>query len=163
MIFSQKKKQAEQLKASFGKLKDEAYNFELIEKYFRNKDHSESLQMLSDKTCNDLDFDELFMFLDRTNSKIGQQYLYNKLREIPSDSKHLDLDEELINQFASDSDFRLEIQAELTKLNKREAYYISTLFQEAHLEQPKWFFVLRLLSFTSVLSLVLLPFNSQLF
>ncbi|BAX81984.1 MutS-related protein [Labilibaculum antarcticum] len=162
MIFNCKKKQAEQLKASFGKLKDESFSFELIEKYFRNKDHSESLQMLSDKTCNDLDFDELFMFLDRTNSKIGQQYLYNKLREIPSDSKHLELDEELITQFASDSDFRLEIQAELTKLDQRETYYISTLFQEGYLEQPKWFFVMRLLSFTSILSVLLLPFNLKL-
>ncbi|WP_321316111.1 MutS-related protein [Labilibaculum sp.] len=163
MIFNYKKKQAAQLKASFGKLKDESYNFELIEKYFRNNIHSESLQVLSDKTCTDLDFEELFMFLDRANSKPGQQYLYNKLREIPSDSKHLELDEELIYKLANDSDFRLEIQMELTKLDKREAYYISTLFQEVHLEQPKWFFVIRLLSFTSILSVLLLPFNSQLF
>ncbi|MBL4561030.1 MAG: hypothetical protein JKX79_08610 [Labilibaculum sp.] len=163
MIFNRKKKQAEQLLASFGELKDATCNFALIEKYFRNKDHSVSFQVLSDKTCNDLDFDELFMYLDRTNSKIGQQYLYNKLRTIPSDSKNIELDEELINQFTTNSDFRLEIQAELTKLDKREAYYISTLFQEGHLEQPKWFFVMRLLSFTSILSVLLLPFNAQLF
>jgi DNA mismatch repair ATPase MutS len=163
MIFNYKKKQAEQLRASFGQMKDSSCNFDLIEKYFRNKDHSASFQELSDKTCKDLDFDELFMFLDRTNSKPGQQYLYNQLREIPSDSKNVELDEELINQFTTNSNFRLEIQAELTKLDKREAYYISTLFHEAHLEQPKWFFVLRLLSFTSILSVLLLPFNSQLF
>ncbi len=162
MIFNFKKKQAEQLRASFGELKEASCNFDLIEKYFRNKDHSASFQELSDKTCNDLDFDELFMFLDRTNSKVGQQYLYNKLRVIPSDSKNLELDEELITQFATNSDFRLEVQAELTKLNQREAYYISTLFQEAHLEQPKWFFVMRLLSFTNILSLLLLPFNYKL-
>ncbi|WP_461633519.1 MutS-related protein [Labilibaculum euxinus] len=163
MISNFKKKQAEQLKASFGKLKDEFYNFELIERYFRNKDHSTTLQELSDKTCNDLDFDELFMFLDRTNSKVGQQYLYNKLREIPSDSKNVELDEELINQFATDSNFRLQIQTELTKLNHREAYYISTLFQEGYLEPPRWFFVIQLLSFTSILSVLLLPFNLKMF
>ncbi|MDM8160875.1 hypothetical protein QUH73_13710 [Labilibaculum sp. K2S] len=163
MIFNQKKKQAEQLKASFGKLKDKSYNFELIEKYFRNKDHSASFQELSDKTCNDLDFDELFMFLDRTNSKVGQQYLYNRLRVIPIDSKNVELDEELINQFATDSNFRLQIQTELTKLNHREAYYISALFQEGYLEPPKWFFVMRLLSFTSILSVLLLPFNLKIF
>lgn len=162
MIFNRKKKQAEQLRASFGKLKDESYNFELIEKYFRNKDHSASFQELSDKTCKDLDFDELFMFLDRTNSKPGQQYLYNKLRVIPSDSKNVELDEELITQFAADSNFRLQIQTELMKLDQREAYYISTLFQEGYLEQPKWFFVMRLLSFTSILSVLLLPFNLKM-
>ncbi|WP_320018721.1 hypothetical protein [Labilibaculum manganireducens] len=163
MIFNFKKKQAEQLKASFGKLKDESYNFELIEKYFRNKEHTETLQVLSDKTCKDLDFEELFMFLDRTHSKPGQQYLYNKLRAIPNKPTNVDLDEKLIHLFTDDSDFRVEVQTQLEKLKGREAYFVSSLFQEAHLEQPKWFFILRLLSFTSVLSLVLLPFNAQMF
>ncbi len=90
-----KKKDIERLKSSFGELKDDRYNFDLIEEYFRNKNNSEAFQTLSDKTCNDLDFQELFMFLDRTNSKVGQQYLYNRLRTIPADSEKLVLDEEI--------------------------------------------------------------------
>jgi len=76
-----KKKDIERIRTSFGKLKDDSFNFELIEKYFRNKDNSSSFQVLSDKTCNDLDFQEFFMFLDRTNSKVGQ-HIYTILFEI---------------------------------------------------------------------------------
>jgi DNA mismatch repair ATPase MutS len=157
-----KKRDIERLKASWGEIKDDGFNFEFIERYFRNKDNSDSLQVLSDKTCNDLDFDELFMFLDRTESKVGQQYLYNSLRTIPADSRQNELNEKIINEFTDRLDFRVKTQRLLRKLNKDDVYYISSLFQEEHTEPPKWFFVVRLLSFTSLLSLILLPFNPRL-
>jgi len=69
--FNRKKDMANRLKQSFGKMKTETSNFKMIETYYRNKDNSEAYQILSDKTCNDLDFDDLFKFLDRTNSKVG--------------------------------------------------------------------------------------------
>jgi len=83
--YPQKENRGKPAKA-FGNIKDDSFDFELIEKYFRKKDNSEAFQVLSDKTCNDLDFQELFAFIDRTNSKVGQQYLYNKLRTIAFDS-----------------------------------------------------------------------------
>jgi hypothetical protein len=91
MIFLSKKKDFERLKVTFGKHKDVSFYFELIEKYFRNKDKSNAYQVISDKTCNDLDFNELFMFVDRTNSNVGQQYLYNNLSTISATSDKLDL------------------------------------------------------------------------
>lgn len=155
-----KKKDTERLKSSFGELKNVRYDFDLIERYFRNKDNSAAFQILSDKTCNDLDFQELFMFIDRTNSKVGQQYLYNKLRTIPADSEKLILDEEIIKKLTNDNDFRINTQRQLEKFKKYDAYYIASLFQEIHQEPPKWFFVIRLLSFTSLLSLILASINS---
>jgi len=157
-----KKKDIERIRTSFGKLKDDSFNFELIEKYFKNKDNSSSFQVLSDKTCNDLDFQEFFRFLDRTNSKVGQQYLYNTLRNIPSDSEKNHLREKIIKDFTNDTDFRITVQRRLEKLNKDDVYYITSLFQEEHTKPPKWFFIIRLLSFTSVLTLVMLPFNPQM-
>lgn len=156
------KKRIENLKESYGKFKDDDFHFDLIEKYFRNKDNSDSYQVLSDKTCNDLDFEEVFMYLDRTSSKVGQQYLYNRLRNISPNSDRLDLREKIIKKFSEDSEFRIDIQTQLEKLNKDDAYYITTLFQDKHTQAPKWFFVIRLLSFTSLLSLLLIPFNTQL-
>jgi hypothetical protein len=157
-----KKKDIERLIASFGIPKNTSYNFELIEKYFTNRDNSDSFQVLSDKTCNDLDFNELFMFLDRTNSKVGQQYLYNNLRTIPADSKRCELDEKIIQNLLDDEEFRINTQRQLEKLENDDAYYISSLFQEEYLKPPKWFFITRLLAFTSLLSLIMLPFNPQL-
>ncbi|WP_243472517.1 MutS-related protein [Winogradskyella sp. MH6] len=151
------------MKASFGKLKDDAFDFDYIQKYFRNKDHSEAFQVLSDKTCNDLDFEDLFILLDRTHSKVGQQYLYNQLRTIVVNENKTNLNEALIKKITEDSDFRLSVQKKLDKLNRKEAYYISTLFQEEHLHPPKWFFIIKLLSFTSLISLVLAFFNPMFF
>ena len=159
MIFTRKKKDIERLKFSFGELKDDNFNFEHIERYFKNKDNSDSFHVLNDKTCNDLDFKDLFMFVDRTCSKVGQQYLYNILRSVPSDSKHIDSNEKIINELTNKFDFRVKTQRLLEKLKKDDVYYLSSLFQEEHLKPPKWFFIIRLLSFTSLLSLILIAFN----
>jgi hypothetical protein len=162
MIFNRKKKNIERLLKSFGELKEDSFDFDLIEKYFIKKDNSTTFQVLSDKTCNNIDFHDLFMFIDRTNSKIGQQYLYNKLRSIPTKSNIISKNEEIIKRLIHEPDFRISLQRQLKKLNKDEAYYITSLFQDEHLQPPKWFFIIRLLSFTSVLSLILWPFNQQL-
>ncbi len=156
------KKTKEKLLNSFSNLKNESFDLEQIERYFRKKDHCGAFQILSDKTCNDLDFQELFMFIDRTNSKIGQQFLYNRLRTIPINSDETELHEKLIDKLTNNPDFRVNIQSQLAKLNEKEAFYIASLFQEEHIESPKWFFVIRLLAFTSLLSLVMLFFNSNM-
>ncbi len=156
MIFNRKRKTKEEQQKSFGKIKDESFHFDLIEKYFRAKDNSDSFQTLSDKTCNDLDFDELFMFLDRTCSKVGQQYLYQTLRIIPKSIHRTD--EKLIEQFLNDADFRSSVQIKLSELKSDDVYYISTLFQDAHQKEPKWFFITRVLLFAVLLSVFLILF-----
>lgn len=158
-----KKKKIEVLKESFGALKNDPFYFDSIASYFKNKSNGESFHILSDKTCNDLDFEELFMFLDRTNSKVGQQYLYNKLRNIPAQSEALEFKEHLIQKLLQDERFRLNTQLQLDTLNKTEAYYIASLFQGEYEQAPKWFFIVRLLSFTSLLSLLMIPFNAKMF
>lgn len=163
MRFNRTKRTINKLQESFGKLKDETYNFELIERYFRKKDHSKASQVLSDKICKDLDFEKLFMFIDRTNSKVGQQYLYNTLRTIPSNSKIIHDNEDLIKLFIKDSKFRLSAQRHLEKLKKDDIYNITTLFQEEHLKPSKWFFIIRLLSLTSLLLLIISILNPQFF
>lgn len=160
----QKKKTIEKLKESFGKIKDDDFRFDLIKKYFASKDNSEALQVLSDKTCNDLDFEELFMLLDRTTSRVGQQCLYNRLRTIPNANRSIDdKKEQLIQKLTNDTDFRISVQLQLQKLSRDDVYYISSLFQDEYEKPPKWFFVIRLLAFTSLLSLILLPLFPQMF
>lgn len=161
-MFKSNRKQRERLTESFGKIKDDSFNFELIERYFRKKDNSKAFQVLSDKTCNDLDFQELFMFADRTVSRTGQQYLYNTLRTIPSDNYRLADQELLIDKISNDPDLRLWIQTRLDKLSGDNTYYITSLFQDEHLKEPGWFFIIRLLSFTSIMSILMLPFIPQL-
>lgn len=159
MVFKRNKKNIDRLKASFGELKDDNFKFDYIKRYFKKKDNSACFHVLNDKTCNDLDFEELFMFVDRTSSKVGQQYLYNTLRTIPTDSKHFDLNEKIIKELTDNTDLRVKTQRLLEKLKKEEAYYISSLFQDAHLEPPKWFLLIKVMSFASIVSLMLLVYN----
>ena len=144
-MFETKKKIKERLIESFGKVKNDSFSFESIEKYFRNKDHTGAFQVLSDKTCNDLDFNELFMFVDRTTSKVGQQILYNKLRTIPSNGERLVEAEKLVEQISKDQNMRLKLQLPLDQLAKDSTYFITSLFQDEHIKKPKWFFVIPLL------------------
>ncbi|MDA3816269.1 MAG: hypothetical protein PF486_02760 [Prolixibacteraceae bacterium] len=156
MIRLLKKRRNKDSQNTFGDLKNDSFDFEQIKKYFGKKDHSNSFQLLSDKTCNDLDFEELFMFVDRTESRIGQQFLYGKLRSIPYRKEDNSKNEWLIQKLSEDLDFRLFVRKQLKKLNNQDAYYITSIFQEDHVKPPKWFFVTRLLSFANILSLLLL-------
>ena len=158
-----KKKIKERLIGSFGKLKNDSFNFESIEKYFRKKNHNEDFQILSDKTCKDLDFDELFMYVDRTTSYVGQQFLYNTLRTIPPNSDKFVEQEKLIYQITQDLSLRLELQIHLDKLTRESTYFITTLFQDEYIKKPKWFFIIPVFSFASLSALLLIPFIPQFF
>lgn len=153
--FNRKKGVEQELINSFGKMKLDAFNYKWIEKYFRNKDNSKAYQVLSDKTCNDLDFDELFAYLDRTNSKVGQQYLYNKLRTVNLDEKQIKLDETIIDKLTKDAQFRIAIQTKLGQLNHKDAYDLPTLFQDNHIKKPSWFGFIPILSLASLSFLIL--------
>ena len=68
--------------------KGEYYNFDLVNQYFKNSINKENAyHIISDQTNSDLDIHELFKYIDRTSSKIGQQYLYFKLRVIEQKEK----------------------------------------------------------------------------
>jgi hypothetical protein len=136
------------------KRNEESYNFDLIEYYFKNENISFSIQKISDKTINDIDFHELFIFLNRTQSKVGQQYFYNQLLTISSKS-NFDEQEQLIDQLASNKNNRLKAQSLLSKLSKRNTYYLSNLFLDGYISKPKWFWIIKIFAFIGLLLLIL--------
>lgn len=161
MIFNRKKAIKDKLLSAFGRLKEDSFNFDLIEKYSKGKEPDNNFQRLSDKTCNDLDFEELFMFVDKTNSRIGQQYLYHKLKNIPLFRIDHSKNEKIIDEFTNNIDFRLNIQTQLSKLNDFSAYYLTSLITDDFIKPPKWFFIVPVLSFTSILSIIFMLINVQ--
>ena len=156
-----RKKEKERLKEQFGRIKQKDFDFELIRRYFDNRDEEDELQVISEKTCQDLDFEELFMFLDRTHSNPGQQYLYDRLRRIPADPVKTDRLESNVEKLQQDEYQRIEVQRLLSGLNKPEACYISTLFQEEQKKPPPWFAYTRILPFVNLLLLGLTVLNGQ--
>ncbi len=144
---------------NFDKQKTDYFDFDLISKYFKNVIDSKShYYVVSDKVKNDLDIDELFSFIDRTASKIGQQFLYSKLRIIDS-IDNLEQFEKLVNVFENQINKSRERQKELSKLNNSEAYYLEELIHRKQIEKPKWINLIYVLSIASILSIILSFFN----
>ncbi|AUC84594.1 DNA mismatch repair protein MutS [Polaribacter sp. ALD11] len=159
-----KKRKLKKIKAklynNWGKQKkNEYYNFFVIGKYFENNRHKEkAYHILSEKSKIDLDIDEIFKFVDRTSSKIGQQYLYFKLRTIGSINDLLRFDE-LTTLFQKNKKLSISCQFELSKLNTPSSYYLEELINGKQISKPKNLWVVKLLSICSILSIALSFFS----
>lgn len=153
MFFQKIQKHKKRLSESFGQLKIEKFNFDLISRYLSNSTHENNAQILSEQICNDLDFDLFFCYIDRTHSKIGQQYLYKKLKTILHSQDQKDYQEQIIDFFEKHPEIRLNIQLQLEKLNTNQAYYMCDLFQKEIEKKSKWYI---LFPFLSIFSLVLI-------
>jgi hypothetical protein len=158
-----KKKRLKKFKASLYKnwgkpKKKEYYNFFVIGKYFNNNTHKKkAYHILSEKSKIDFDIDDVFKFIDRTSSKIGQQYLYFKLRTIGT-LKDLKKFNELINLFQKNKELSISCQLELSKLNNNNSYYLEELVNDNQLDKPKYLWLVRALTITAISSIILLFF-----
>jgi len=154
-----KKKRFKKFKATlyknWGTQKKKAhYNFFVIGKYFENNAHKEkAYHVLSEKTKIDLDLEEIFQFIDRTSSKIGQQYLYFKLRTIGSIDALLKFDA-FTTLFQNNKELSIACQVELSKLNVTSAYYLEELINGKQVDKPKNLWVVKLLTITAISSII---------
>lgn len=140
-----------------GFLKNTSFDFDAIKSYFIQEGNLD--KALSDRTCNDLDFDEFFMFADRTTSNVGQQFLYNQLKRPQYTNPDFTDQEALISELQENSTRQKEIEIALKKLTAYECYTIADLFQKEQLTPPKWFAIIPLLSLLSFLTLSLAKIN----
>ena len=140
-------------KGAFSNCKAECFDFRQISKYFRNATQAQThYHVISDKISSDLDLDDVFRYIDRTTSKIGQQYLYYKIRTIDS-IERLNHSEQLVNLFEKQGDKSVKIKAELSKLSKGDSY-LDELIHGKQIEKPSWFVLTYFLTLASVLSLL---------
>ncbi len=138
---------------SWGKIKNnEYYNFEIIGKYFQNSTKKDNTyHIISNQIKDDLDINDLFKYLDRTTSKIGQQYLYYKIRVIKNEAKLLKF-ESLTQLFENDKNTRINCQLELSKLSSSYTYDLEKLIHDEAIKKPsynKYLILLSILSFFS--------------
>ena len=130
------KKRLQQLMENWGKAKDEKFNFKEVKRYFDSKLLVGDFHQINDQTAKDLDFAALFILLDRTSSKPGQQYFYNHLRNIYAE-KDLKRFSSFSNSFLAEESNRLKIQIELSKMNHYNAYDFVRLFTDEPMQRPK--------------------------
>lgn len=145
----------EEIQKNWANQKKENFDFDRIRKY-ADTVLDTKFHRLNDQTIEDIDFYDLFRFIDRTNSRVGQQFFFKKLIEPTNNTK--DISEELINLFSKDKLLREEFQLELIKLNHYDAYFIVNLLNGELLEKPKWYKFLFLNIFAIVI-LVTLSFK----
>jgi ABC-type transport system involved in cytochrome c biogenesis ATPase subunit len=151
------KKKVQQIRSGWGIPKVDSFNFYAIRKYADTvKDNV--FHRLTEQTIEDIDFYGLFAFIDRTTSKVGQQFLFKKVME-PTNTP-TDPSSPLINLFTENKELREEIQLELLKLGNEDAYYISSLLGEKLLEKPSWYNLL-ILDIIIVTSLIVLSIKFQ--
>ncbi|SKB71126.1 MutS-related protein [Dyadobacter psychrophilus] len=138
------------------------FNFSQIEKYFVHDERKGVFQAISDRTFQDLDLEDVFKFIDRTVSCVGQQYLYYFMRTIPQDDTRKQRLENIITLFQKNPDLKTALTPEISKLNKKDAYYITSLFHGKYTERPSWYWLIKILSVISVLSVMLSFFFPQI-
>lgn len=152
------------LKLAWGKPKeDEHFDFHFINRYYANTEpKTNEFHTLSDKTEADLDLQSLFKFIDRTISKIGQQFLYWKMRVI-GPQEDLAKFEKLTHVFQSNDTLRLKSQVYLSKLSHANSYDLEELINGLQLKKPKIIWLVYALSACNIALFVVGFFNPIFF
>jgi DNA mismatch repair ATPase MutS len=123
--YKAKQKRLAEIRNKWGKPYFNDQNFSLIGIYAESKLESNKI---TNATANDLDLENIFAYIDRTNSKPGQQYLYNKLHNPILDTAELQQLDKNVTALGKDRAKQERIELELSKLNTKNAYYLPELF-----------------------------------
>ena len=140
MIRSTKRENQEILK-NYRRIKRSAFDFERIVLFFSSTDKTNAHQVISYRTLQDLDFEELFKYMDRTCSRIGQQYLYSILRIIPKNKNQSLIYEKIITHLNENPEIKEASVVDISRLNDPLAYFLQSLIYERNIVKPKWFWV----------------------
>jgi hypothetical protein len=156
-IFIQKSGKKKEIdKTNWFKEKDENFNFYLIGKYFQSRINIDKyFHLISDKVSIDLDLDGIFKKIDKTSSKIGQQYLYAKIRTIKNSISELDKFSKLVNFFINNEVERNLCIKRLSYLNSDNSYYFEELFNDDLITNKKIAKICIYLNITFVVFIIL--------
>lgn len=110
---------------------------------------------LDDRTWQDLDLDEVFCSLDRTESEPGRQYLYHLLRTPQHVPEPLERRERLVQRLMKDAAIAEQIRAPLRRLRNPRAGQLVNLIHGELPTRPRFWLLFPFLTATSIASLVL--------
>ena len=140
---SRRKKQIESIRNSWGVPKKRDFNFNRI-KRFADLVPLKAAPRLSQQTLDDIDFYQIFSFVDRTTSAVGQQFLFRRLVHPANTGTDLRRTNSTADVMKHNPQLREEIQNELIKLAHPDAHFIcNQLAPQVIIERPSWFKWLR--------------------
>jgi len=111
---------------------------------------------VDNQTADDLSLDNLFLRINYTSSKLGQQYLYYLLRYPPKEKNIL----EYINYCDVNHDSKNAIKKKLQKLNSDDDYHIISYLTNESIQEPKWLYTTYLIQVFLVGALIF-SFNNH--
>ncbi|WP_418983259.1 MutS-related protein [Alistipes sp.] len=104
-----------------------AYDFGRIGSYFYNSaPETACLQTVDAETTSDLDLNAVFERIDRTTSRVGQQYLYARLRTLRGEEETAAFGRDA-ERFAGDPALAARCSAHLKRLSDERAYDLQNL------------------------------------
>src|SRR5690348_7943685 len=115
---------------------------------------------LDDRTAADLNLDDLFAGLDRTESTLGQHALYHRLRAAPV-AEPLDAFEALVTRLGQDADLRERTQIALGRLQDPHGYDLWWLAKPDAVETSGWYALFLVLTVATIVLAVVAPFRHE--
>lgn len=154
------KKSIEKIKTNWGCKLERVRNFAEIEKYLPF-DKNFDCYTLTEQTLIDIDIQNLFHFIDRTITTIGQQYLYSKIVKPSININELEIRGKHADFFQKNNTLRLKTQIVLQNLEKKSTDLITDIFYtNTAIDNKKLYtaiIVLSVLALTSILFCLLTP------
>lgn len=124
---------------NWGKKRKQNYKekeIDSISSYFKNTKDSKVF-FIDDITWNDLNMNDIFSTINNTQSSVGEEFLYNILREPLFDETKLKARDSTIKYFACNDKERVRIQYIIAKLGKDRMACISDFFNSEWLNSKK--------------------------
>ncbi|HEX2924698.1 MAG TPA: DNA mismatch repair protein MutS, partial [Ruminiclostridium sp.] len=118
---SRTKKSRRQIRAQWGKPLNTKYTadeYNSIRSYFDNNKIKGGGFFIDDITWNDLDMNRVFSRMNSTRTDVGEEYLYNMMRQLIYDQKELSERDRLLEYFRKNPVEREKIQMHLSELGK---------------------------------------------
>jgi hypothetical protein len=148
------------LRVDWGRPRKDRRDMEAVADFFRSTKSRSNC--VDDRTWNDLLMDDVFSHLDRTESSVGQQMLYYRLRSALT-LTNLPAFEALVTVAEREPARRVRAQVALTRLRTTAAYYVHRLARRDSIELPRWHAVFPVWTGVAVFAMSLVLFFPKLF
>lgn len=136
----------DRLRADWGSIRRRAHDLDAIaESHASRVRELGERASLDDRTWADLNMDDVFAALDRTESTLGQHALYHRLRSAPA-AASLDAFEALVARLGTDEPVRTRVRLALGRLQNPRGYDLWWLARPDAVDAPAWYVIFPVLT-----------------
>ncbi|AWZ49489.1 DNA mismatch repair protein MutS [Clostridiaceae bacterium 14S0207] len=156
------KSKIQKIKNKWGKENKQKRNFKQISGLFSKlKKYEEIDFFIDDQTFEDLNMKDIFSKIDRTNTTVGQQVLYNILRTPLLDEEKLRLRDKYIEFFQNNPKEREKVELELFKIGKSNSEVFDLIWDDLDGDKNRkyLFYILPCISIALIGSIFVVGFS----